>query len=386
MQSALDKRDGSEARRFWDSVPLWPFAYERTIARSWVLLLAVPYGLISVYAAAFLAVERRSPPALGVGYLLTLGFALFLSGCFFRSWERTFRAALGELYVRGCVEETPVARYLAFSRDMSAAFRSRWRVAPILLCIGFTFAVNWIVGIEVLKGQAFNVPRPLLVAFGATMTVTFCAWSYAVGAVAWCLGVAARILWRLPAAVSLRIQFGHPDHCGGLRPLGSCALELTYPLLVGCALLTLWGSSRAIPLIYWTTHPFGNRYVDLLVPAARGAAVVCFALVTTLFVASMWTVHRRMAELRDAYELEYGQLRDTIVRSSIQAAISPPDHAKPAADQLSLMEKLSPEVLDVTAWPLDRRMVAKYAATPVVALISSFGKDLAAMLRATLGI
>jgi hypothetical protein len=142
MQPALDRRDGSGARRFWNSVPIWPHACERRIARSWVLLLAVPYGLVAVYTAAFVAVERRSPPALGVGYLLTLGFALFLSGCFFRSWERTFRDALGELYVRDCVEETPVARYLEFSRDTSSAFRSRWRAVPILLCIGFTFAVR----------------------------------------------------------------------------------------------------------------------------------------------------------------------------------------------------------------------------------------------------
>ena len=120
----------------------------------------------------------------------------------------------------------------------------------------------------------------------------------------------------------------------------------------------------------------------VLAATARGAAVACIVLVTALFVVSLWKEHRRMYEFRRAYELQYGEMRDRQVRASILVAGLVSDTGvKPASDRLSLLEKLSPDALDLTDWPLDRRMVAKYAVTPMLTLLSSFGKEIAVFLR-----
>ncbi len=229
----------SDVRSFWETVELWPMRYERWCADRWPYLILVPYFLLAIYGFAFVVLERRIPSDLSGSYeVSSLGIALLVSGAFFKRWEPQFRDALGSLYARGSVEDTPPAHYLEFSKEQASWFSSPWRLLPILSCVAFTFAVNWIVGIEMLRGSTFNAPRSYLVLFGATMTVTLCAWSYAVGAVAWCFCVAARTLWSLSGrGVRLRVFFGHPDNCGGLRPLGDASLGMTYPLLVGCVLL-----------------------------------------------------------------------------------------------------------------------------------------------------
>src|SRR5947209_7526321 len=120
MQPVANTDHAVDAQRFWQSMQIWPHAYERWTARNWVFLVVVPYAFVLAYAVIFTAVERRSPPALGIGYLLTLGLSLLVSGFLFEIWERAFRDAIGGLYARNSVVDTPVSAYLDFSREVSA--------------------------------------------------------------------------------------------------------------------------------------------------------------------------------------------------------------------------------------------------------------------------
>jgi hypothetical protein len=282
------------------------------------------------------------------------------------------------------VEDTPPTRYLEFSKEQASRFSSPWRLVPILSCVAFTFAVNSIVGIELLSGSTFNPPRPYLVLFAATMTVTLCAWSYAVGAVAWCFCVAARTLWCLSGrGVRLRVLFGHPDNCGGLRPLGDASLGMTYPLLVGCVLLTTWALPGVFPFgLSSSANKFVQHYLTLFVPATRVALVAVVGLTAALFVGPLWKIHCRMAAVRGEYEHEYGRRLDQVLRSGGVTLLSASDSdVKEAAERLRALESLSPESLRLSDWPIDGRMVAKYVATPMATLITSFGKDIVGLLK-----
>jgi hypothetical protein len=170
MTSPAD--DLSDVRSFWETVELWPMRYERWCADRWPYLILVPYLLLAIYGFAFVVLERRMPSDLSGSYeLLSLGIALLVSGAFFKRWEPQFRDALGSLFARGSVEDTPPDHYLEFSKEQASWFSSPWRLLPILSCVAFTSAVNWIVGLEMLRGSTFNAPRPYLVLFGATMAI-----------------------------------------------------------------------------------------------------------------------------------------------------------------------------------------------------------------------
>jgi hypothetical protein len=376
--------EASDVRSFWDTVEFWPTRYERWCADRWPYLIIVPFVLVAIYGFAFVALERRVPAEEGLGYPVSLGVALLVSGAFFKMWEQTFRDALGSLYARGSVEDTPPADYLEFSREQASWFSSPWRLLPILSCVGFSFAVNWIVGIEVLTGSTFHAPRTWLVVVGTTMTIAVCAWSYAVGAVAWCFCVAARTLWSLSGrGVRLRVFFGHPDNCGGLRPLGDASLGMTYPLLVGCVLLAMWALPGVVPLgISSSQNEFVERYFRLLVPAARVALVAVIGLTAALFFGPLWKIHDRMAAVRREYENEYARRLDQLMRTSSATALNASDSdVKQAAERLTYLQNLSPESLRLSDWPIDRRMVAKYVVTPIATLLSLFGKDIVGLLK-----
>jgi hypothetical protein len=282
------------------------------------------------------------------------------------------------------VEGTPPDHYLEFSKEQASWFSSPWRLLPILSCVAFTFAVNSMVALEMWNGSDFNVPRPYLLVFGAAMTVTLCAWSYAVGAVAWCFYVAARTLWSLSGrGVCLRVIFGHPDNCGGLRPLGDASLGMTYPLLVGCVLLTTWALPGVFPFgLSSSSKLFVQRYVEFFVPAARVALVAVIGLTAALFFGPLWKIHCRMAAVRREYENEYGRRLDQVLRSSGVAVLSASDsHVQHAAERLSVLQSLSPDSLKLSDWPIDGRMAAKYVVTPIATLITSFGKDIVGLLK-----
>ena len=375
----------SDVRSFWETVELWPTRFERWCADRWPYLILVPYLLLAIYGFAFVVLERRIPSDLSGSYeVSSLGIALLVSGAFFKSWEPKFRDALGSLYARGSVEDTPPAHYLEFSKEHASWFSSPWRLLPILSCVAFTFAVNWIVGIEILSGSTFKAPRSYLVLFGATMTVTLCAWSYAVGAVAWCFCVAARTLWSLSGrGVRLRVFFGHPDNCGGLRPLGDASLGMTYPLLVGCVLLATWALPGVFPFgLSSSPNEFVQHYVRLFVPATRVALVAVIGLTAALFFGPLWKIHCRMAAVHGEYENEYGRRLDQLLRSSSVTVLNASDSdVKQAAERLSVLQSLSPESLRLSDWPIDGRMVAKYVVTPIATLITSFGKDIVGLLK-----
>ena len=388
----LPAAEARDVRSFWETVEFWPTRYERWFADRWPYLILVPFLLLTIYGFTFIVLTRLTPPELRVSYdvsrgvvlIVSLGVALLVSGAFFKMWEQTFRDALGSLYARGSVQDTPPADYLEFSEEQASWFSSPWRLLPILSCVAFTFAVNWIVGIEVLTGSTFRAPRALLVVSGATMTIVVCAWSYAVGAVAWCFCVAARTLWFLPdRGVRLRVFFGHPDNCGGLRPLGDASLGMTYPLLVGCVLLAMWALPDVVPFrISSSPNEFGQRYFSLLVPAARFALVAVISLTAGLFFGPLWKIHRHMAAVRLEYENEYARRFDQLMRTSSATVLNASDSdVKQGAERLRYLQNMSPESLRLSDWPIDGRMVAKYVVTPIATLLSLFGKDIVGLFK-----
>ncbi len=366
--------EATDVRSFWDTVEFWPTRYERWFADRWPYLILVPFFLLTMYGFAFVVIEGPTPSELVVSYKIAWCRVTRVSWCRLIHERSVLQNVgthvprrMGSLDTRGSVDDTPPAHYLEFSKDQTSRFSSPWRFLPILSCVAFSFAVNSIVGIELLRGSTFHTERPWLVVFTATMTVALCAWSYAVGAVAWCFCVAAQTLWSLSSnGVRLRVFFGHPDNCGGLRPLGDASLGMTYPLLVGCVLLTIWALPDVVSLGI-SSSPSEIRefvqqwYFGLLVPAARVALVAIIGLTAALFFGPLWKIHRRMAAVRREYENEYARQLDQLMRANSATVLNASDSdVKQASERLRYLQNLSPESLRLSDWPIDSRMVATY--------------------------
>jgi hypothetical protein len=378
MGRSQEGQEYLEVENFWNKCPLWPLAYERWFAKRWLVLVLLPYAVIGLYTIH--AIRRGSHPfALGVGYLISLGLGLLASGLFFERWEQTLRTALGSLHRRGCAGRTTPTQYLRFSEVVARRFGSRWRLVPILTCVAFSAVVNWKVGIQILVQRQYMVVAMIMV-------VALGAWSYAVGAVIWAFATATWILWRLPEAVELRIQLGHPDRCCGLKLLGDCALKMTYPLLVGCVLLTVWSMRGLIPLLsYGSNEVVRKEWIEVLLLATKAAGCGCIALTTVVLVGSLWKIHSTMHSFRLTYEEQYAALRDAQMRSCLAIAGTADNGlSKPATERLALLDKLSPDAAGLTDWPLDGSMMTRYAATPVLALLSSFRKEILELLQGAL--
>jgi hypothetical protein len=313
-------------------------------------------------AAALVLVAFARDPMFISGLLAVI--AVFIV---FQVFASRIPDAFERLTSRGVIGDEQLASFPEFKAATERALNS-----PIAVVVAVAFAVMGFARFPVQAGGldqfgnqaigALRAGRPLIVydALGEAVL------GFILGFVAWrMLVIAARII-QLGRDYDLRIQVGHPDGCGGFRPVGDLCLWNGLLLSVPAIFLGFW-----LPLA--GEFGYGTRYTGLhtiLLGVLIGLAVV-------MFVAPMWSIH--IAMRRDAERIrkeidEVGRRIDQISRDLLRRADDlTPEEAKQMTSDLESHQDVYRRTENLPTWPIDLRIAVKFGTAQVVPLLGLTG-------------
>jgi hypothetical protein len=186
-------------------------------------------------------------------------------------------------------------QYRSFAKGTENLLNSwgQWVVAAICVIIVMTWFL-----------YAFTIPEIaqtpiLLVGILAEVTI-----ASVIGLMAWRMIIIGIRVWHLPERFELAIQEGHPDHCGGLEPLGNVCLWNA--LIIAMAGLFLGGWLAIGPLT--TERDTALFYA----PIYRPLLVVPIGLSFINFFLPLWSIHRIMVTKKAEIQHRLEELAQSI--------------------------------------------------------------------------
>ena len=195
------------------------------------------------------------------------------------------------------------------------------------------------------------------------IVLCFLAYSYAVGAVIWCLITAARWINSVSASGMLRIQPGHSDNCCGFEGVGNCCLQSAISVLIGMALCLSGSNSEHV--IFFRTY-WNEAFIKFIVPFSYVIMVGLFVVACALvFLSSFRRLHLQLKSYKTQRELAFTRSLEHEL-SNIEESLldGNNDQLKAECDRIKLVQVLDPAVLKLATWPFDRASLVKYGVTP----------------------
>jgi hypothetical protein len=320
------------------------------------LLIAAPVG-----AAIVLALFARDP--MFASGLVTVIAAFVV----FHVFISRIPDAFVRLATRKVIDSEAQERLAKFESAMEAALNDRRAFA-----LGAVFAVFGLARFPVQAGgfgefaaalaRSLDAGQPLLL----LDAIAEASIGFILGLMAWRMLVVAWSIRRLGHAFALRIQLGHPDGCGGFRPLGDLCLWNALLVTVPAIFLGFW-------VVLAPKFGYGDTYVGLHT-TLLGVLIV---LATVTFLAPLWSAH--LAMRRDAERLrqevdEVGQTIDRLSRDLLARAdeLTPEESGKMTRD-LEIQQQIYRRNEQIPTWPIDVRLAVKFSAAQVVPLLGFTG-------------
>lgn len=189
---------------------------------------------------------------------------------------------------------------------------------------------------------------------------------YFLGVSSWTMLVTGYYLRTVTTRFDLHIEPGHPDNCGGLRPLGRFCFSMALPILVGVVFFAIYGIG-------------GNLYPALLpnvsdamrLGAGAGLLVFDVPLAALAFFFPLWGIHREMVRQKELYEERFAaslaKMRQRLWSSIDTDAF---DEARTIRRQINILHLLDPDTLDYPTWPFSRRLLALYLIPQLLPIVS----------------
>jgi len=194
--------------------------------------------------------------------------------------------------------------------------------------------------------------------------------AYVLGLLLWRIGVVAVMVSRLGARFDFDLRLQHPDHSGGLRPLGDLCLTNALILSVPAIYLAAW--LIVIPG-FGADH---NRYA-VYVPYYEVLLAVIFGLALITFALPLYAVHRAMLRQRDRLQgplYELGARIDALTRSMLaEARTAAPDRLEKLRQEQEMLLKVYEATSDIPTWPFDRAILRRFSIAQFVPLLSLTG-------------
>ena len=192
------------------------------------------------------------------------------------------------------------AGYLAYLKEFEGLLNNRrWQVGMI---IAFELLVNlWIgfLNLEFLR----NLIAGRIAGIRLAELVINMSLAALIAPMAWRLMVVGWQIWRLPDKFDLKVQFEHPDQCGGLEPLGNLCLWniliISLPLIfLGSWLLVARSDTSSFSfydtdfwrLVLGQADRYDEIYARLL------WVLIPFTILG--FILPLWNTHRVMVDKR----------------------------------------------------------------------------------------
>ena len=169
----------------------------------------------------------------------------------------------------------------------AALLDARKPLSISIFLLALAFLISIIAGIPVFLSWRFT-PLAVLVLYITIFVFLF--WLFIIGQFSWILYVTGRQIGKLTRRFRVDIQPGHPDRCGGLKPLGDFCFRAAIPLIGGGLLLAL------IPILDWDID------VVLSIMAITIILVLIGPLTALTVLVPVWELHKIMAEEKRIYE------------------------------------------------------------------------------------
>ena len=120
---------------------------------------------------------------------------------------------------------------------------------------------------------------------------------YFLGVSSWTMLVTGYYLRAVTSRFDLQIEPGHPDNCGGLRPLGRFCFSMALPILVGVVFFAIYG-------IGGTLYPALLPGISDTTRLGAGVGLLVFdiPLAALAFFFPLWGIHREMIRQKELYE------------------------------------------------------------------------------------
>ena len=189
---------------------------------------------------------------------------------------------------------------------------------------------------------------------------------YFLGASSWTMLVTGFYLRMVTTRFDLIIEPGHPDNCGGLRPLGRFCFSMALPILVGVVFFAMYGIGGSL---YPALLPGISDTIRL--GAAAGLLVFDVPLAALAFFFPLWGIHREMVRQKEFYEERFAACQAKMRQklwSSIEADAF--NEARTIRRQINILQMLHPDTLDYPTWPFSRRLLALYLVPQILPLLS----------------
>jgi hypothetical protein len=375
MEESMAQQNSSAAEfastplvNFWHTFRLFPSSFDESGFKYWYIYI---YGLLALALIPLLAyyfhiIVPSSEYKLYTDNILLyilLPITLSLVVLSYNHWRRG---------IRGVFEDFETGRHLSSRRGeshFSEEYTSFLNAYQDKLLSSYRYIVIGIAVITSVALLSFMLRAYIASPFSLLL---FCILpgsiilGYFLGVSSWTMLVTGHYLRTVTTRFDLHIEPGHPDNCGGLRPLGRFCFSMALPILVG--------------VVFFAIYAIGDNLYPTLLPhvpdtirlgAGAGLLVFDVPLAALAFFFPLWGIHLEMVRQKELYEERFAA-RLAKMRQRLWSSIDTDafDEARTIRRQINILQLLDPDTLDYPTWPFSRRLLALYLIPQLLPIVS----------------
>ncbi len=242
-----------------------------------------------------------------------------------------------------------------------SSLNGAFAVANGVAFAGLFYLLYPALGIPWTFPKAFLSLGPAGIAFVADFFMELIA-AFILGVYAWRIIVIAWSLRQLGSKFRLRIQIGHPDNCGGLRPVGDLCFSIG----------SIWGVAAIYPTVWIVVLSLRDVLKPLLALYFAVLLMVTVGLAMFTFFFPLYEVHRDMLRVKPKFQARLDEI--TVRQSELAQQVADPavsgDPTKVAAIEVELADlaKAYEHNSPIPTWPVETTVVRKFVITQLVPL------------------
>lgn len=281
-----------------------------------IIILFLPWAMLAVAVAL---IFTRLRDVMWLSAIISAALAMFL----FKGLMRRLKTTLDSMWKSGVVQEKlsvpadletppPEREYSEFVEATEKWLNHRLQivlgVAIVLLAIGWNAWPPFRAGGLPIVFRAFSSPVSLVRLFFE------CFLAFVSGLLLWRMIFVGQRVWRLGRQFDLTKQLpGHPDGCGGLKPIAS--LSLWNAFIIGIAGLYLggWIILSDFPEIY---RPWGVGSAPAFYAPLFWVLMAVPIIIVAVVLLPIWSTHEMMVARRELIRGKLNQLEQRISEMS----------------------------------------------------------------------
>jgi hypothetical protein len=376
MEESLAEQSSSSLEttpplNFWHTFRLFPSSFDESGFKYWYIYIygLLALALIPLLAYYFHVIVPSSEYKLYTDNILLyilLPITLSLVVLSFNHWRRGIRGVFEDFDSSASGRHLSSRRgeshfnedYTSFLNAYQDRLLSSYRY--IVICIAVITSVALLsFMLKAYVASPFSLLLFCILPGGIIL-------GYFLGVSGWAMLVTGHYLRTVTTRFDLHIEPGHPDNCGGLRPLGRFCFSMALPILVGAVFFAIYG-------IGGTLYPALLPNVSDAIRLGAGAGLLVFdvPLAALAFFFPLWGIHREMVRQKELYEERFAaslaKMRQRLWSSIDTDAF---DEARTIRRQINILQLLDPDTLAYPTWPFSRRLLALYLVPQLLPLVS----------------